>query len=92
MNTNYLMKKKNFHLFYKYRMMCLVSRFIFPFLFVPILIWKQQYLVKTDEIRGLKQLFTPCFLLIGKKKSKINNYRIAHQKNHLKNNNDRTFS
>ena len=27
--------------------------------------------VKTDEIRGLKQLFTPCFLLIGKKISKI---------------------
>ena len=27
--------------------------------------------VKTDKIRGLKQLFTPCFLLIGKKKSKI---------------------
>ena len=74
-------------------MMCLVSRFIFPFLFVPILIWKQQYLVKTDEIRGLKQLFTPYFLLIGKKISKIiNNYRIAHQKNHLKNNNDQTFS
>ena len=23
--------------------------------------------VKTDEISGLKQLFTPCFLLIGKK-------------------------
>ena len=23
--------------------------------------------VKTDEIRNLKQLFTPCFLLIGKK-------------------------
>ena len=23
--------------------------------------------VDTDEIRGLKQLFTPCFLLIGKK-------------------------
>ena len=30
--------------------------------------------VKTDEIRGLKQLFTPSFLLIGKKKfSKIIN-------------------
>ena len=23
--------------------------------------------VKTDKIKGLKQLFTPCFLLIGKK-------------------------
>ena len=23
--------------------------------------------IKTDEIRGLKQLFTPCFLSIGKK-------------------------
>ena len=30
--------------------------------------------VKTDEIRGLKQLFTPSFLLIGKKNfSKIIN-------------------
>ena len=48
--------------------------------------------VKTDEISGLKQLFTPCFLLIRKKtffsKTIINNYRVAHQKNHAKNNND----
>ena len=29
--------------------------------------------VKTDEIRGLKQLFTSCFLLIGKAFSKIIN-------------------
>ena len=30
--------------------------------------------VKTDEIRGLEQLLTPCFLLIGKKKfSKVIN-------------------
>ena len=39
--------------------------------------------VKTDEIKGFKQLFTPCIFLIGKKNlSKIinNNYRIAHQK------------
>ena len=38
--------------------------------------------VKTGKVRGLKQLFTPCFLFIGKKKlSKItNNYCIAHQK------------
>ena len=39
--------------------------------------------VKTGEIRGLKQLLNPCFLLIGKKYfSKINNnnYRITHQK------------
>ena len=36
--------------------------------------------VKTDEIRGLKQLLTH-FLLIGKKIKKkliINNYQIAH--------------
>ena len=44
--------------------------------------------VKTDEIRNLKQLFTPCFLLIGKKLHYNNNYHIAHQKNHVKNNND----
>ena len=50
--------------------------------------------VKTDKIRGLKQLFTPCFLLIGKNffSKIINNYRIAHQKNHKKNNNNRTFN
>ena len=51
--------------------------------------------VKTDEIMGLKQFFIPCFLLIGKKFfSKIidiNNYCIAHQKNHVKNN-DQTFN
>ena len=47
--------------------------------------------VKTDEIRGLKQLFTPCFLLIGKKFPKIiDNYHTAHQKNQVKNNNDQT--
>ena len=43
--------------------------------------------VKTDEIKGFKQLFTPCIFLIGKKNlSKIinNNYRIAHQKNDIK--------
>ena len=39
-------------------------------------------------------LFTPCFLLIEKKISKIiiNNYSIANQKNHIKNNNDQTFN
>ena len=49
--------------------------------------------VKTDKIRGLKHLFTPFslnwetifFFKI------INNYGIAHQKNNVKNNNDRTF-
>ena len=35
-------------------------------------------------MRGLKQLFTPYFLLIGKKSKIINNYCIAHQKNHVK--------
>ena len=37
--------------------------------------------IKTDEIRGLKQLFTPCFLLIGKQIFfQNNNYCIAHEK------------
>ena len=52
--------------------------------------------VKADEIRGSKQLFTPCFPKIGKKcfskRLIINNYCITHQKNHIKNNNDRTFN
>ena len=40
---------------------------------------------KTDEIRDLKQLFTPFSLNWKKNISKIiNNYRIAHQKNHVK--------
>ena len=30
----------------------------------------EEAVVKADEIRGLKQLFTPCFLLIGKKSPK----------------------
>ena len=45
--------------------------------------------VKTGKIRGLKQLFTPYFF---PKQLIINNYCIAHQKNHIKNNNDRTFN
>ena len=39
--------------------------------------------VKVDKIRGLKQLFTSYFLLIGKKKFSqklIDNYRIVHEK------------
>ena len=47
--------------------------------------------VKTDEIRGLKQLFTPYFLLIGKK---IQNNKLPHSvlKKSRKNYNDRTFN
>ena len=51
--------------------------------------------VKTDEVRGLKELLTPCFPLNGRKMfSEILtvNYRIAHQKIHVMNNNDRTFN
>ena len=53
--------------------------------------------VKTDKIRGLKQLFTPFFLLIGKKlfSKIINNLIITPQnikKNHIKNNNEQTFN
>ena len=29
--------------------------------------------VKTDKIRDLKQLFVPCFLLVGKRKISQNN-------------------
>ena len=73
-------------------MLYLVSRFIFPFFYSDFNL--EAVVLKTDEIRGLKKLFTPFFLLIGKKLSKIvnNNYRIVHQKNHVKNNNDRTFN
>ena len=70
----------------------LVSRCIFSFCSDFNL---KATVVKTDEIRGLKQLFTPCFLLTGKKNPKqliINNHHITHQKNHVKNNNDRIFN
>ena len=49
--------------------------------------------LKTGKIRDLQQLFTPCFLFIGKIFFfQNNNYCIAHQKNHIKNNNDQTFN
>ena len=49
--------------------------------------------VKTDKIRGLKQLFTPFSLNWKNFFSKIiiSNCHIAHQKNHIKNNSDQTF-
>ena len=93
MNTNYLMKKKNFNLFYKvFQDFSFKIYFSFSFCSYFNL---EVTVVKTDKIRGLQQLFTPSFLLIGKKKfSKIinNNYHIAHQKNHIKNNNGQTFN
>ena len=71
-------------------MLYLVSRFIFPFFCSDFNL--EAKVKKPDKIRGLKQLFTPCFLLIGKKIFPkiliINNYCIAHEKNHVKNNND----
>ena len=70
-------------------MLYLVSRFVFSFCSDFNL---KAAVVKTDEIRGLKQLFTPCFLLIEKKKIQNNNYHIAHQKNHMKNKNIQTFN
>ena len=50
-------------------MLYLVSIF-FPFLFVLILTWNLDFnliltVVKADEIRGLKQLFTPCFQIVN---------------------------
>ena len=71
MNTKYLMKKKNFHLFYKviqnFKIRVVFSfRIYFSFSFCSDFNLEAT-VVKTDEIRGLKQLFTPCFLLVGKK-------------------------
>ena len=48
----------------------LVSRFIIPFSFCSSFNLEAA-VVKTDEIKGSKQLFTPYFLLIEKKYSKI---------------------
>ena len=92
MKTNYMMKKKKFHLFYQVLWFILSVKIYFPFSFCSDFNLEAT-VAKIDEIRDLKHLFTPCFLLIGKKsKIMINNYHIAHQKNHVKNNNDLTFN
>ena len=67
MNTNYLMKNKKIHLFYKVLLnteCCIYFYFYFCSDFDL-----EATVVKPDEIRGLKQLFTP---LIGKKKFQTN--------------------
>ena len=68
MNTNYLIKKKKFH-------SNVVFSFKTYFSFSFCSDFNQEAtVVKTDEIRVLKLLFTPCFLVIGKKKfSKVIN-------------------
>ena len=63
------MKKKNFHLFYEVLTNTNVVfsfKTYFSFTFSSDFNLEATVLVKTDEIRGLKQLFTPCFPLIGK--------------------------
>ena len=70
MNTNYLMKEKNFHLFYK---VLLNTDFVSSFKIYSSFSFCSGFnlestVVKIDEIRGLEQLFTPCFLLIERKK------------------------
>ena len=72
MNTNYLMKKKNFNLFHKVLRIDSLNGVVSSFRICFSLpfcsdINLEATVVKTDEIRGLKQLFTPCFLLIRKK-------------------------
>ena len=75
MNANYLMLKKN-HLFYKvfkidlFKLYCFTIYFSFSFCSDVNL---EATVVKTAKIRGLKQWFTPCFLLIGKNFFQNNN-------------------
>ena len=67
MNTNYLMKKKNFHLFYKVLLnkrsfifkkgVAFSFKIYFSFYFCSDFNLKAR-VVKTDKIRGLKQLVT----------------------------------
>ena len=84
MNTNYLMKKKKFNLFHKVLRIDSLNDVVSSFRICFSLpfcsdINLEATVVKTDEIRGLKQLFTPCFLLIGKNfffKIIITTYRI----------------
>ena len=73
MNTSYLMEKKNFDLLYKVLRLISLNHvvFIFPFLFVDFNL--EATVIKTVEIRALKQLFTPCFLLIRQQNFPKNN-------------------
>ena len=85
MNTNYLMKKKNFYLFYKVLLnteCCIYFQDLF-FLSFCSDFNLEATVVKTDEL-SLKHLFTPLFSLNLKKEIPklliITNYRTAHQK------------
>ena len=63
MNTNYLMKKKNVKDQVVHGVFSFQIYFSFSFCSEFNL---EATVVKADEIRGLiKQLFTPCFFLIG---------------------------
>ena len=56
MNTNYLMKKKNFHLFYSVSLNCVVFSFKIYFSFSFCSDFNLEAIViKKDKIRGLKQ-------------------------------------
>ena len=70
MKTNHLMKKKNFHVFYKVLLNTVFSFKIDFFFSFSSDFNLEATVVKTGEIRRLKQLFTPYFLLI-EEKSKI---------------------
>ena len=81
MSTNYLMKKKNIYFIKFNNLNCVVFGFKIYFSFSFCSDFNlEATVVKTDKIRGLKQLFTHCFLLIGKKIQNNNNYCIAHEK------------
>ena len=75
MNTNYLIKKKNVCLFYKEllnkRSFIFKKGVAFSFKIYFSLYFCSDFnlkatVVKTDKIRGLKQLFTPSIHLTGK--------------------------
>ena len=58
------MKKKNVKDWLVWIVLFLVSRLIFPFLFVDFKLGAT--VVKTNKIRHLKELFSSCFFLTGK--------------------------
>ena len=86
MNTSYLMKKKFTFILEGYtkfkdlgQVLISLHRVVFSFkIYFSFSFWSDFNLdsavVKVDKISGLKQLFSSCFLLIGKKNffSKIN--------------------
>ena len=95
MNAN-LMKKKNFHLFYK---VLLNTNVVFSFKTYFSFSFCSDFNLKTTVVKQTKlESQNNCLPFVFSEleeiffsKIIINNYCIAHHQNHVKNNNDQTF-